>query len=57
VRSLVTWIPTQMLMNSTFRLSPEAEAGYRSFAGDGIFRFSVGIEDAEDLCRELDAVL
>ncbi|HMB77493.1 MAG TPA: PLP-dependent aspartate aminotransferase family protein [Kiloniellaceae bacterium] len=57
VRSLVTWIPTQMLMDSTFRLAPEAEAAYRAFAGDGIFRFSVGIEDAEDLCRELDEVL
>ena len=57
VRSLVTWIPTEMLMASTFRLAPEAEARYRAFAGEGVFRFSVGIEDAEDLCRDLDAVL
>ena len=57
VRSLITWIPTQMLMDSTFRLSPEAEERYRAFAGEGVFRFSVGIEDAEDLCRELDFIL
>ena len=57
VRSLITWIPTQMLMDSTFRLGPDAEARYRAFAGEGVFRLSVGIEDAEDLCRELDEVL
>ena len=57
VRSLVTWIPTEMLMQSTFRLAPEAERRYRSFAGDGIFRFSVGIEDAKDLIDDLERVL
>jgi methionine-gamma-lyase len=56
-RSLVYWIPTAALMQSTFRLSPEAEARYRAFAGEGIFRFSVGIEDASDICSDLDAVL
>lgn len=56
-RSLVYWIPTEMLMESTFRLTPQAEARYRDFAGDGVFRFSVGIEDAEDLCADLARVL
>lgn len=56
-RSLVYWIPTKMLMNSTFRLEPEAENRYRAFAGDGVFRFSVGIEDANDICADLDRVL
>jgi len=56
-RSLVYWIPTAMLMQSTFRLDPEGEQGYRRFAGDGIFRFSVGIEDAADICADLDPVL
>ena len=56
-RSLVYWIPTEMLMTSTFRLSPGAEARYREFAGEGVFRFSVGIEDAEDLCADLARVL
>ncbi len=52
-RSLIYWIPTDMLMGSTFRLAPAAEARYRDFAGDGVFRFSVGIEDAADLCADL----
>jgi methionine-gamma-lyase len=56
-RSLVYWIPTEALMQSTFRLSPDAERRYRAFAGDGVFRFSVGIEDPEDICADLDRVL
>ncbi len=56
-RSLIYWIPTDMLMGSTFRLAPAAEARYRDFAGDGVFRFSVGIEDAADLCADLLSAL
>jgi methionine-gamma-lyase len=56
-RSLIYWIPTEMLMQSTFRLAPAAEARYRDFAGDGVFRFSVGLEDADDLCADLERVL
>ena len=56
-RSLVYFIPTATLMESTFRLSPEAERRYRSFAGDGVFRLSVGIEDAADICADLDQAL
>jgi methionine-gamma-lyase len=56
-RSLITWIDTAALMQSTFRLSPEAERRYRTYAGDGVFRLSVGLEDAEDICADLDGVL
>ncbi len=56
-RSLIYWIPTSMLMQSTFRLDPEAERRYREFAGEGVFRFSVGIEDPADICADLDQVL
>jgi methionine-gamma-lyase len=56
-RSLVYWIDTAALMKSTFRLPPEGERRYREFAGDGVFRFSVGLEDAEDICADLDRVL
>jgi methionine-gamma-lyase len=56
-RSLIYWIPTDMLMQSTFRLAPAAEARYRAFAGDGVFRLSVGIEDADDLCTDLHRAL
>ncbi len=56
-RSLIYWIPTEMLMQSTFRLAPAAEVRYRDFAGDGVFRLSVGIEDADDLCADLHRAL
>ncbi|MGR3614762.1 MAG: trans-sulfuration enzyme family protein [Paracoccaceae bacterium] len=56
-RSLVFWMETAGLMETSFRLTPELEADYRLYAGDGIFRLSVGLEDAEDLIADLDRVL
>ena len=56
-RSLIYWIDTAALMESTFHLEGEPLAHYREFAGDGVFRLSVGLEDAEDLCEDLDRVL
>ncbi|MDP9138372.1 MAG: PLP-dependent aspartate aminotransferase family protein [Pseudomonadota bacterium] len=56
-RSLIYWIPTAAVMSSTFRHEGEALARYKAFAGEGIFRFSVGIENAEDICADLDRVL
>jgi len=56
-RSLIYWIPTADLMRSTFRHEGELLRRYRDFAGDGVFRFSVGLEDAEDICADLDRVL
>ena len=56
-RSLVYWIPTADLMRSSFRLEGEALRRYQNFAGAGVFRLSVGIEDAADLCADLDRVL
>ena len=56
-RSLIYWIPTNDLMRSTFRHEGELLKRYRDFAGDGVFRFSVGLEDAEDICADLDQVL
>jgi methionine-gamma-lyase len=34
-------------------MTPAQEASYRAFAGDGIFRLSVGLEDPEDLIADL----
>ena len=31
--------------------------GYRKWAGDGVFRLSVGLEDPEDLIADLARVL
>ena len=56
-RSLIYWIDTDAMMDSTFHLGGEQLAHYREYAGDGVFRLSVGLEDAEDLCRDLARVL
>jgi len=56
-RSLIYWIGTDDVMASSFDLKGAQLAAYRAFAGDGIFRLSVGLEDPEDLCRDLDRVL
>ncbi len=56
-RSLVFYLPTDDMQENSFRLSPPQLARYREFAGHGIFRLSVGLEDAEDLCADLDQAL
>lgn len=56
-RSLVFYLATDDLQASSFRLPPTQLARYRQFAGDGIFRLSVGLEDADDLCRDLAQAL
>lgn len=56
-RSLIFYLKTADLLESSFKLTPEQEASYRTFAGDGIFRLSVGIEDPQDLCDDLDQAL
>jgi methionine-gamma-lyase len=45
------------MQENSFRLDAEHLARYRQFAGDGIFRVSIGLENAEDLCDDLDRVL
>jgi cystathionine gamma-synthase/methionine-gamma-lyase len=56
-RSLVFYLPTEDLLRSSFTLTGPARESYRAFAGDGIFRVSIGLEEPEDLCRDLDRVL
>ena len=56
-RSLIFYLSTEKLQDSSFHLSKEALEDYRSYAGDGIFRVSVGLEDPDDLCDDLDRAL
>ena len=56
-RTLVCWVPTESLLQTSFRLTGANADAYRSWAGEGVFRLSVGLEDAADLIRDLDAVL
>lgn len=56
-RSLMFYIPTGDMLETTFKLTAAQEESYRAFAGDGVFRFSVGIEDPADLCADLAQAL
>ncbi len=56
-RSLIYWMPTEGLMETSFRLEGEQLEDYRQYAGDGIFRLSVGLEDASDLIADFERVL
>ena len=56
-RSLIFWMETEGLMNTSFRLTGKAAESYSAFAGEGIFRLSVGLEEAEDIIADLAQVL
>lgn len=56
-RSLIFYLHTEELMETSFRLTGAQLESYREFAGDGIFRVSVGIEDPDDLCEDLGQAL
>jgi cystathionine beta-lyase/cystathionine gamma-synthase len=54
-RSLIYYISTQELLETSFTLDERQTADYRNFAGNGVFRFSVGLEDFEDICKDLES--
>jgi methionine-gamma-lyase len=56
-RSLIVYLPTADLLKTSFRMAPAQEAAYREYAGDGLFRLSVGLEDAADIIADLDRAL
>ncbi len=56
-RSLVVLLKTQDLLQSTFALDPAQLADYRRYAGDGVLRLSIGLEDTQDLIDDLDHAL
>lgn len=55
--SLIYYLPTDEMLESTFILTAEQEKSYREYAGKGIFRLSAGLEDIEDIERDLAHVL
>ena len=56
-RSLIYLMQTDDLAPTSYGLAGDALAQYREVAGEGLFRFSVGLEDPEDLIADLDKVL
>ncbi|QRO02213.1 aminotransferase class I/II-fold pyridoxal phosphate-dependent enzyme [Archangium violaceum] len=55
--SLVFYLPTEDLQRTSFQLPPDLLERYRAWAGDGIFRLSIGLEAPDDLIRDLDQAL
>lgn len=55
--SLILHCDTRDLQRTTFQLDEAALERYRDFAGDGFFRLSIGLEDADDLCQDLKRAL
>lgn len=56
-KSLLFYLGTADLRRSSFTLSPEGLRSFRDFAGDGVFRVSVGLEDPADLVEDLRGAL
>ena len=56
-RSLMFLLQTDDIAPTSFGLEGSALDNYRAIAGDGLFRFSVGLEDPDDICADLDKVL
>jgi len=56
-RSLIYLMQTDDLVGSSYRLEGSELDKYRAAAGDGLFRFSVGLEDSADLIHDLQGVL
>ena len=57
-RSLIFYLSSDDLLQSSFKFPTEKQLmSWKSFAGDGMFRLSVGLEDAEDIISDLEQVL
>jgi methionine-gamma-lyase len=56
-RSLIIYMDVAELLKTTYRLNPAQLEAFQAYAGDGLFRFSVGLEDPEDLMEDLDRAL
>lgn len=56
-RSLIVFLNTAEVNKQSFQLDGAALARLQAEAGQGLFRVSIGLEDAEDLCADLASVL
>ncbi|MDR2176471.1 MAG: PLP-dependent transferase, partial [Treponema sp.] len=57
-RSLIFYLHTQELLDSSFKFATQKQLdSWTAFAGNGIFRLSIGLEDADDLIADLEQAL
>jgi cystathionine beta-lyase/cystathionine gamma-synthase len=56
-QSLIFYLPTAFFFQDMVELSEEKKMKYWSLMGDGVFRFSVGIENPDDIIEDLARAL
>ncbi|MDR1288059.1 MAG: PLP-dependent aspartate aminotransferase family protein [Treponema sp.] len=57
-RSLIFYLHTEELLATSFKLATQKQLdSWKAFAGDGIFRLSVGLEDADDIIADIEQAL
>ncbi len=56
-KTLMYYMGTESLNESSFQLSVEQMVDYRRYAGDGIFRISIGLEHAGDIIADFSNLL
>jgi methionine-gamma-lyase len=57
-RSLLFYLNSKDLLQTSFKFNdPEQYDSWDMFAGEGVFRFSAGLEDADDLIADLEQAL
>jgi methionine-gamma-lyase len=57
-RSLVFYLASENLLQTSFKFAtPEQYDSWNTFAGEGIFRLSAGLENAEDLIADLEQAI
>lgn len=56
-RSLLYYIPTDDIIQSSFHLKGADAQSYHDTAAEGVFRFSVGLEDADDIIADLERAI
>ena len=56
-QSLMVYIPTEFFFEDMVVFNDRQKEKYAALMGDGIFRFSVGIENSEDIIADLEQAL
>ncbi|MDR3236509.1 MAG: PLP-dependent aspartate aminotransferase family protein [Prevotellaceae bacterium] len=57
-RSLIFYLHSKDLLDTSFKFATQKQVdSWHTFAGEGIFRLSVGLEDAADLIADLEQAL
>ena len=56
-QSLIVYIPTDFFFEDMVVFNEKQKEKYRKLMGEGIFRLSVGLENAEDIIEDLEQAL